>query len=168
MVEGNALLQNSPAQNGRRQQVTPSVVSGMADQTPARPLVELGLVRSLVLFRCPPRGMGRSRRSCGRCGENGWPSRRDSRQVLNFEMPDTGIPDFAQHAKAIARAGAYDLGVHRDAILRPVVLGYWNVAGSQGLTPSAEAARTRFWLYIARLGRASARGKSRRVPFGSG
>ena len=62
------------------------------------------------------------------------------RQVLSFEMPGTGIPDFAQHAKAIARAGIYNLGVHHDAILRPVVLGRWDVAGRQGLTPSAEAA----------------------------
>jgi len=56
------------------------------------------------------------------------------RQVLTFEMPGTGIPDFAQHAKAIARAGIYDLGVHHDSILRPVVLGHWDVAGRHGLT----------------------------------
>jgi acyl-[acyl-carrier-protein] desaturase len=81
------------------------------------------------------------------------------RQVLGFEMPGTGIPDFAQHAKAIARAGIYDLGVHHDAILRPVVLGHWDVAGRQGLTPSAEAARNRLLQFITRLGRASARVK---------
>ena len=57
------------------------------------------------------------------------------RQVLKFEMPGTGIPGFADHAKAIARAGIYDLAVHHDSILRPVVLGHWDVAGSQGLTP---------------------------------
>ena len=82
------------------------------------------------------------------------------RQVLGFEMPGTGIPDFAQHAKAIARAGIYNLGVHHDAILRPVVLGHWDVAGRQGLTPSAEAARNRLLQFITRLGRASARVKS--------
>jgi acyl-[acyl-carrier-protein] desaturase len=82
------------------------------------------------------------------------------RQVLGFEMPGTGIPDFAQHAKAIARAGIYDLGVHHDAILRPVVLGHWDVAGRQGLTPSAEAARNRLLQFITRLGRAAARVKS--------
>ena len=31
------------------------------------------------------------------------------RQVLNFEMPGTGIAGFAQHAKAIAQVGIYDL-----------------------------------------------------------
>jgi hypothetical protein len=54
--------------------------------------------------------------------------------VLGFEMPGTAIPDFAHHAKGIARAGIYDLGVHHDAILRPVVLGHWDEAGSRGLT----------------------------------
>jgi len=85
------------------------------------------------------------------------------RQVLSFEMPGTGIPDFTQHAKAIASAGIYDLGVHHDSILRPVVLGHWDVAGRQGLTPSAEAARNRLLQYITRLGRASARANRPRV-----
>ena len=31
------------------------------------------------------------------------------RQVVGFEMPGTGIPDFAAHAAAIAKAGIYDL-----------------------------------------------------------
>jgi len=81
------------------------------------------------------------------------------RQVLKFEMPGTGIPGFAQHAKAIAQAGIYDLGVHYDSILRPVVLGHWDVASRQGLTPSAEAARKRLLQFITRLGRASVRTK---------
>jgi len=85
------------------------------------------------------------------------------RQVLNFEMPGTGIPSFAEHAKAIARAGIYDLGVHHDAILRPVVLGHWDIAGRQGLTPSAEAAQNRLVQFITRLGRATARIKERRA-----
>jgi acyl-[acyl-carrier-protein] desaturase len=85
------------------------------------------------------------------------------RQVLTFEMPGTGIPEFSQHAKAIAQAGIYDLGVHYDSILKPVVLGHWDVAGRQDLTPSAEAARDRLLQFITRLGRASARYKEPRV-----
>jgi acyl-[acyl-carrier-protein] desaturase len=79
--------------------------------------------------------------------------------VLHFEMPGTGIPGFAEHAKAIARAGISDLGVHPDATLRPVVLGHWGVGDRQGLTPSAKAARDRLVQFISRLGRASARRK---------
>ena len=85
------------------------------------------------------------------------------RQVLSFEMPGTGIPHFAQHARAIARAGIYDLSVHHDAILRPVVLGHWDAVGRQDLTPSAEAARDRLVQFITRLGRVSARVKERRT-----
>jgi acyl-[acyl-carrier-protein] desaturase len=91
------------------------------------------------------------------------------RQVLNFEMPGTGITGFAEHAKAIARAGIYGLGVHHDAILRPVVLGHWDIAGRQDLTPAAKAARDRLVHYISRLGRATARYKVReaQTPVGA-
>ncbi|HEY7948175.1 MAG TPA: acyl-ACP desaturase [Acidimicrobiales bacterium] len=84
------------------------------------------------------------------------------RQVIGFEMPGTGITGFAEHARAIARAGIYDLRVHHDSILRPVVLGHWGIAGRQGLTPAAEKARTRLLQFITRLGRASTRGLSSR------
>jgi acyl-[acyl-carrier-protein] desaturase len=85
------------------------------------------------------------------------------RQVLGFEMPGTGIPGFVEHAKAVARAGIYDLSVHHDAILRPVVLGHWNVGQLDGLTPSASGARDRLVQFITRLGRASARVKEPRA-----
>ena len=61
--------------------------------------------------------------------------------------------------RQLPRAGIYDLSVHYDSILRPVVLGHWDVTGRQGLTPSAEAARERLLQFITRLGRASARVK---------
>ena len=51
------------------------------------------------------------------------------RQVRTFEMPGTGIIDFEQHARAIARAGIYDFSVHHEQILVPVVLRHWNVEG---------------------------------------
>ncbi len=81
------------------------------------------------------------------------------RQTLKFEMPGSGITDFSEHARAIARAGIYNLALHHDAILRPVVLGHWAVADREGLTPSAEAARDRLLTFITRMGRAAARMK---------
>jgi acyl-[acyl-carrier-protein] desaturase len=83
------------------------------------------------------------------------------RQVIGFEMPGTGISGFADHAKAIARAGIYDLRVHHDSILRPVVLGHWDIAGRQGLSAAAEKAQTRLLQFITRLGRASVRTTTR-------
>ncbi|HMJ75319.1 MAG TPA: acyl-ACP desaturase, partial [Iamia sp.] len=49
------------------------------------------------------------------------------RQVTEFEMPGTGIVDFASHALAIAKAGIYDLQVHHEQILVPVVLRHWAI-----------------------------------------
>ena len=65
------------------------------------------------------------------------------RQVTDFEMPGTGIVDFADHALAIAKAGIYDLKVHHEQILVPVVLRHWAIEALEGLTPEAEEARRR-------------------------
>jgi acyl-[acyl-carrier-protein] desaturase len=85
------------------------------------------------------------------------------RQTLKFEMPGAGIPDFAQHSKAIAGAGIYDLALHHDLILKPVILGHWDIANRQGLTPSASAARDRLVQFITRIGKAAARVKAPRT-----
>ena len=66
---------------------------------------------------------------------------RHGGQVRDFEMPGTGIDGFRDHAKAIARAGIYDLAIHHDQILVPVVLRHWQLEALEGLTPEAEAAR---------------------------
>src|SRR6478752_4545752 len=65
------------------------------------------------------------------------------RQVRTFEMPGTGIPDFTAHASAIAAAGIYNLLLHHDQVLVPVVLRHWGIETIEGLSPEAEAARER-------------------------
>jgi acyl-[acyl-carrier-protein] desaturase len=84
------------------------------------------------------------------------------RQVRGFEMPGTGIPDFAVHAKAIAQAGIYDYAIHHDQILIPVVLRHWKLESLEGLSPDAEVARTRALRQIDRIGRAGRRFAARR------
>ncbi len=79
------------------------------------------------------------------------------RQVRDFEMPGTGIVDFGAHAKAIAKAGIYDLAVHHDSVLVPVVLRQWKVAELEGLDAEAEQARTRLLTRIERIGKAGRR-----------
>jgi acyl-[acyl-carrier-protein] desaturase len=79
------------------------------------------------------------------------------RQVRRFEMPGTGIVDFDEHARAIARAGIYDFQVHHDQILAPVVLRQWGVEGLTGLTDEAEHARDALLGRIERIGRAGRR-----------
>jgi acyl-[acyl-carrier-protein] desaturase len=78
-------------------------------------------------------------------------------EVRTFEMPGTGIVDFAHHAKAIARAGIYDFGIHYEQVLVPVVLRHWNLDTLEGLTPDAERARESVISYIERVGKVGRR-----------
>ncbi|HEX2064740.1 MAG TPA: acyl-ACP desaturase [Acidimicrobiales bacterium] len=73
------------------------------------------------------------------------------RQVREFEMPGTGIPNFSAHAVAIAKAGIYNLSLHHDQILVPVVLRHWRVDQAEGLSPEAEEARERVLAHIERV-----------------
>jgi acyl-[acyl-carrier-protein] desaturase len=79
------------------------------------------------------------------------------RQVQDFEMPGTGIIGFARHAAAIAAAGIYNLELHVDQILKPVVLNKWAVEKLEGLTAEAEQARERLVIKINRLSQLAAR-----------
>jgi acyl-[acyl-carrier-protein] desaturase len=85
------------------------------------------------------------------------------RVVEGFAMPGTGIPSFDRHAAAIARAGIYDLAVHHEQILVPVVLHHWKLDALSGLTAAAEAARDRIFARIERIGRVARRLTDRRA-----
>jgi acyl-[acyl-carrier-protein] desaturase len=84
------------------------------------------------------------------------------RQVRGFEMPGTGIIDFAAHARAIAKTGIYDFQVHHDHILAPVVLRHWDIENLTGLSDEAERARDDLVTYIERVGKAGKRQVERR------
>ncbi len=84
-------------------------------------------------------------------------------QVRTFEMPGTGIVDFEVHAKAIAKAGIYDFGIHHDQILVPVVLRHWSIESLEGLTAEAEQARAYLLKRIDRIGKAGQRMSERRA-----
>ncbi|HUR77544.1 MAG TPA: acyl-ACP desaturase [Acidimicrobiales bacterium] len=78
-------------------------------------------------------------------------------QVRDFEMPGTGIPGFSEHARAIAKARIYDMQIHHEKILVPVVLRHWAVESLEGLTPEAEQARDALIDRIERTGRVAAK-----------
>ncbi len=85
------------------------------------------------------------------------------RQTAGFSMPGVGIPNFDTHAKAIADAGIYDLAIHHDQILQPVIIRDWGVADLVGLTPEAEQAREKLLTHIARVGKVGRRIAERRA-----
>ena len=62
-------------------------------------------------------------------------------EVLAFEMPGAGIPGFLRKAAQIAKAGIYDIRVHRDEVLLPIIQ-HWKLFELTGLDAAAEAART--------------------------
>ena len=72
-------------------------------------------------------------------------------QVRGFQMPGAGIDDFSNHAKAIAEARIYDLEIHHDDILVPVILRAWKLESLEGLSPEAEQARERLVNRMARI-----------------
>jgi acyl-[acyl-carrier-protein] desaturase len=61
-------------------------------------------------------------------------------EVAGFAMPGTGIPGFTRRAAVVAKAGIYDLRVHRDEVVAPL-LRYWKVFELEGLPAEAEQAR---------------------------
>jgi acyl-[acyl-carrier-protein] desaturase len=84
------------------------------------------------------------------------------RKVTDFAMPGTGIPNFGEHAKAISAAGIYDLQVHFDQILEPIVLGFWDLANISGLDSEAEQARERTVAYLDKAKRVAERLRQRK------
>ncbi|HYK96354.1 MAG TPA: acyl-ACP desaturase [Candidatus Dormibacteraeota bacterium] len=71
-------------------------------------------------------------------------------EVLAFKMPGAGIPGFLRKAAQIAMAGIYDLKVHRDEVLMPI-LRHWKIFELPDLDAAAEEARHRLEEYLARL-----------------
>ncbi len=83
------------------------------------------------------------------------------KQVRDFEMPGTGIPNFGERSKMIAKAGIYDMQIHHEQILVPVVMREWAVESLEGLTPEAEQARIALVDRIERIGRIAAKAAER-------
>ena len=62
-------------------------------------------------------------------------------EVVNFAMPGDGMTDFLRSSVIIAKAGIYDLQLHHDEVVMPV-LKYWRVFDRDDLGPAGELART--------------------------
>ena len=55
-------------------------------------------------------------------------------------MPGAGIDDFKKKAKLVGDVGVYNVGIHVDQILKPVLFKHWKIKALQGrLQPGAEA-----------------------------
>lgn len=55
---------------------------------------------------------------------------------VNFEMPGVGIPGFLRKSIEVARAGVYNLRIHHDNVVQPLI-AQWGLERLEGLTTRA-------------------------------
>jgi acyl-[acyl-carrier-protein] desaturase len=61
-------------------------------------------------------------------------------EVIGFQMPGAGMPDFTRNSVKIAKAGIYDLRLHHDEVLMPV-LRFWKIFTREDFGAEGEQAR---------------------------
>ncbi len=84
-----------------------------------------------------------------------------AKEVIGFEMPGAGIVDFDRKARKIAKAGIYDLRIHHDEVVWPL-LRKWNFFELEGLGAEAEQARTGLREFLDALNALATRYEDRR------
>jgi acyl-[acyl-carrier-protein] desaturase len=77
-------------------------------------------------------------------------------EVVTFQMPGSIIPGFSRKAVQIAKAGIYDLRIHHDDIVAPL-LRQWGVFDLEGLDAEGEKARQELADAVAALDAAASR-----------
>ena len=73
-------------------------------------------------------------------------------EVRDFQMPGATIPNFNRKAAQIARAGIYDLRIHHDEVVWPL-LRYWRVFDIASLDQEAERVRDELARFLSELDR---------------
>ena len=71
-------------------------------------------------------------------------------EVVGFSMPGAGMADFARNSVTIAKAGIYDLRLHHDDVVAPV-LRFWKVFDRTDFGPRGEKAREELAAFMADL-----------------
>ncbi|HKC28718.1 MAG TPA: acyl-ACP desaturase [Jatrophihabitans sp.] len=71
-------------------------------------------------------------------------------EVVGFAMPGAGMADFTRSSVVIANAGIYDLRLHHDEVVMPV-LRQWRVFERDDLGPRGERAREELSAFLTEL-----------------
>lgn len=71
-------------------------------------------------------------------------------EVINFEMPGAGMAGFTRKSLQIANAGIYNLRVHHDDVVWPL-LRHWGIFDVEGLDEEGEAARNELSAFLTKL-----------------
>jgi acyl-[acyl-carrier-protein] desaturase len=81
--------------------------------------------------------------------------------VESFAMPGSSIEGFSRRSLQIALAGIYDLRIHHDEVLSPV-LKFWRLFDLEGLSGPAEQAREKLAAFLSDLDRKASRFEEKR------
>ena len=71
-------------------------------------------------------------------------------EVIGFEMPGATMANFRKNSTIIAKAGIYDLRLHHDEVVAPI-LRFWKVFERTDLGPAGEQAREELARFLADL-----------------
>jgi acyl-[acyl-carrier-protein] desaturase len=85
------------------------------------------------------------------------------RQVIGFSMPGLEMPGFRAKAVQMAKAGIYDLRIHHDQVVVPVLFTHWKLGDLTGLSDEAQRARDGIMDYLTLLDATAARYEEKRV-----
>jgi acyl-[acyl-carrier-protein] desaturase len=83
-------------------------------------------------------------------------------EIIDFEMPGAGMENFTRKAAQMAKAGIYDLRIHHDEVVWPL-LRHWGVFEAEGLNPAAEAKREELRAFLEKLDAQASRFEARRA-----
>jgi acyl-[acyl-carrier-protein] desaturase len=81
--------------------------------------------------------------------------------VRTFQMPGHGIENFSRKSVQIAMAGVYDLRIHHDEVVIPVLRNI-KALETTGLSGDGEKARDELVTFLAELDRQASRFTERR------
>jgi acyl-[acyl-carrier-protein] desaturase len=83
-------------------------------------------------------------------------------EVIGFQMPGAGMESFTRKAAQMAKAGIYDLRVHHDDVVWPL-LTHWGVFELTNLDPSAEIRRDELRRFLVDLDTQASRFEAKRA-----
>lgn len=83
-------------------------------------------------------------------------------EVIAFEMPGVGITNYTRKAAQIAKAGIYDMRIHHDEVIWPL-LRHWRIFELENLDADGERARTELSDHLRHLDQLASRYEAKRA-----
>jgi acyl-[acyl-carrier-protein] desaturase len=83
-------------------------------------------------------------------------------EIMAFQMPGAGMENFVRKAAMMANAGIYDLRIHHDEVIWPL-LSHWGIFELEGLDAGAEARRLELRRFLDELDASATRFEEKRA-----